>query len=108
MKALQFIEIGTLANDSDFEGDVETLLHVPINDETTMKEVYDDLVDQLTGDEYSILALEKFIAAQDKDSFDQNIFKAEKIKLEAGDINQYYMIFHLFNVKNMLETEDGE
>lgn len=103
MKMLQLIDIGTKISDTDLEGDVETLLQIPIDNTSTMTNVYDALVDEVEGDDFGMLALEKFISIQDEDSFDKNIYEAEEIKLEDDDTNQYYMIFHLIEIKNILD-----
>lgn len=103
MKMLQLIDIGTKATDTDLEGDVETLLQIPIDNTSTMTNVYDALVEETEGDEFAVLALEKFISVQYDDSFDRNIYEAENIKLDEADDNQYYMVFHLFEIKNIIE-----
>lgn len=102
MKTLQLIDIGTKLSDTDLEGTVDTLFQIPIDNTSTMTNVYDALVEEIEGDDFGMLALEKFISIQDEDSFDKNIYEAEEIKLENDDDNQYYMIFHLFGIKNIL------
>ena len=104
MKTIQLIEIGTKLTESDLEGDVDTLLQVPINNTSTMTNVYDELVNMVEGDAFAMLALEKFISAQYNESFDKNIYDTENIKLDIADDNQYYMSFHLFEIKNIIDT----
>jgi hypothetical protein len=102
MKTLQLIDIGTKLSDTDLEGTVDTLFQIPIDNTSTMTNVYDALVEEIEGDDFGMLALEKFISIQDEDSFNKNIYETEEIKLENDDDNQYYMIFHLFGIKNIL------
>lgn len=106
MKLLQFIEIGTLATKFDYKDkEIELLIHAPVNEKSTMKEVYDYLteVKEIKEDPYAMVALEKFITAQDQDSFDKNIFDECEIEIKSYDKNQYYMIFHLSSIRNIME-----
>lgn len=106
MKLLQFIEIGTLATKFDYKNkQIELLIHAPVNANSTMKDVYDYLTDvkEIKEDPYAMVALEKFITAQYQDSFDKNIFKECDIKIKSYDTNQYYMIFHLSTIRNIME-----
>lgn len=41
---------------------------------------------------------------QNPKSFDTNIYEGENIVLAEDDTNQYYMIFHLGQLKNAFET----
>jgi hypothetical protein len=106
MKMLQFIEIGTLATKFDYKDqNIELLIHAPVTHKSTMKDVYDYLADvkEIKDDPYAMVALEKFISAQDHDSFDKNIFKECEIEIKSYDKNQYYMIFHLSTIRNIME-----
>lgn len=107
MKILQFIEIGTFATSTDFDNKVGELYQVPVNSDTTPRMVFDVLVDLIKHDSDALEAFSRFMENQMEDNLDKNIFDDCEIIIDHDDTNQYYMIFQLMTVVNIINrTED--
>lgn len=102
MKILQFIEIGTLATPADYDNKVGDLHQIPVSADSTPRIIYERLADELANDPEAMIALGKFVESQKEDTLDKGIFADCDIQLDPDDINQYYMIFQLITVVNIM------
>lgn len=104
MKILQFIEIGTLATPTDYDNQVGELFQIPVTADSTPRIIFERLADDMKNDPDAMIAFGKFMQSQNQETLDKGIFADCDIQLDPEDVNQYYMIFQLITVVNIMEN----